>query len=149
MRYGSMEEAAGQYLARMLKYAKIEIRDNLYDMELGRVVKSPIQGIILQPRVMWDAQKDFFNFKAAMALVEKIKKQRTLADQIIFSTINEKYVSEFDKNILLEIIIHAVKEKYIEKAEAIDALAKLNNPRMTAEFLSETGDFDGKEDFKL
>lgn len=147
MRYSSMEEAAGQYLARMLKYACVEIRDEPCAASLcdGSAVSSHKQEISIQSlSIMWDAQINFYNFKAAMALVEVIKKHHTLADQIISFT-----KSEFDNNILLEIIIHAVKEKYIKKAEAIDVLAKLDNPRMTAEFLSETGNFDGKEDFKL
>lgn len=79
-----------------------------------------------------------------MVMIGCIKETHTINSSDMTSLID----NEFDEAVVAEILIHAVREKYIKKAAVIDSLAQIDKPRMIAEFLSETKDIVGKEGFE-
>jgi hypothetical protein len=150
MRYGSMEEAAGQYLARMLKDSLIEISNtpNYTYFDRGTAISaitSLEERIIITPKITLKPQFSYIKFKAAMEFIIRIKE----IHEIISSDIQIFVEDEFDEVVVTEMLIHAVRKGYIKKTAVIDSLAQIDNPRMTAEFLNETQDINDKEEFEL
>lgn len=141
MRYGSMEEAAGQYLAKAVEYADIRIHEGI---SIENEVKKEI--LLSNGRIEFKFSFYFIKFKLAMAMIQELKNQskelwKIPARQLIFDP--------FDESVAVEILIHAVRGGYIKKTVAGDFIAELNRPQMTIEFLNETKDIDGEESFEL
>lgn len=148
-----MEEAAGQYLAKMLKDSFVEINEtpsysnyNYCDNAIT-VMTSVEKRIIITSKLPLAPQlskNNYIKFRVAMVIIDCIKETHTInsSDMILIE-------NEFDEAVMTEILIHAVRERYIKKAAVIDALAQIDKPRMIAEFLNETQEIDEKEDFKL
>lgn len=139
MRYGSMEEAAGQYLAKAAEYANIRIHEG---MSIENELKKEI--LLSSGRIEFDFC--FIKFKLAMAMIQALKSSieklwEVPARQLIFDPL--------DESVAVEILIHAVRGGYIEKTAAGDFIAEINRPQMTIEFLNETKDIDSKESFEL
>lgn len=139
MRYGSMEEAAGQYLAKAVEYADIRIHE-------GMSIENEVKKEILLSGGCFKFSFYFIKFKLAMAMIQEFKKQKRElwkipARQLIFDP--------FDESVAAEILIHAVRGEYIEKIAAGDFIAELERPQMMIEFLNETKDIDGEEKFEL
>ena len=139
MRYGSMKEAAGQYLAKAVEYADIRIHE-------GISIENEVRKEILLSGGCLKFNFYFIKFKLAMAMIQELEKQKSElwkipARQLIFDPL--------DESVAVEILIHAVHGGYIEKTAAGDFIAELNRPQMTIEFLNETKDIDSKESFEL
>lgn len=139
MRYGSMEEAAGQYLAKAVEYADIRIHE-------GMSIENEVKKEILLSGGHIGLGFYFIKFKLAMAMIQELKNQskelwKIPARRLIFDP--------FDESVAVEILIHAVRGGYIKKTAAGDFIAELNRPKMTIEFLNETKDIDGDESFEL
>lgn len=141
MKYANMEEAAGQYLAGMLFDADISIWENEVNTK----------NILIESEFLdYKARCLFEKFKCMFILIRLIKNSRS--DDIIKGTavhIGKMTTEEFDKFILAEILIYAVKSNYMEKATAADIFAEIGNPKITIFFLNETKDIDGEESFEL
>lgn len=139
MRYGSMEEAAGQYLAKAVEYADIRIHE---DISIENEIKKEI--LLSDGRIEFNFY--FIKFKLAIAMIQELKNQRKElwkipARQLIFDP--------FDESVAVEILIHAVRGGYIEKIAAGDFIAELNRPQMMIEFLNELKDIKGERNFDL
>ena len=139
MRYSSMEEAAGQYLAKVVGYADIRIHE-------GISIKNELKKEILLSDGCIEFNFYFIKFKLAMAMIQELKKQsnelwKIPARQLIFDP--------FDKSVAVEILIHAVRGGYIEKTAAGDFIAELNCPQMMIEFLNELKDVKDERSFEL
>ena len=141
MRYGSMEEAAGQYLAGMLFDADVSIWENEINTK-NILIESEFSD--------YKARCLFEKFKRMFVLIRLIKNSRD--DDITKGTavhIGKTTTEEFDEFILAEILIHAVKANCMKKATAADIFAKIGKPKITVFFLNETKDIDGEERFEL
>ena len=148
MRYGSMEEAAGQYLAKCLREANIEIQSVPSFSDFGglRIMNSMEKSVTITPRNMWEGVYYFETFCDFMALIKLIKQGDAKNDlKYWFNTVK----TECDEAVMTEILIHAVKSSYIKKADVADALSQIDKPHMMAEFLNETQDINDKEEFEL
>lgn len=154
MRYSSMEEAVGQYLAKMLEYSFVEINEtpsygnyNYCDNAIT-VMTSVERKIIITSKLPLESQlfkNNYFKFGVAMGIIDRIKETHTINSSDMTVLIE----NEFDEAVMTEILIHAVREKYIKKADVIDSLAQIDKARMIVEFLNETKDIVGKEGFEL
>ena len=140
MRYGSMEEAAGQYLAGML-----------FDSDISVWREENGQKILIEPMFSdYKACCLFEKFLSMLALMRLIKNSRNdniTKDEAVY--IGKMAKEEFDEFILAEILIHAVKANYIEKATAADIFAEIGKPKITVFFLNETKNIDGEEGLEL
>lgn len=139
MRYGSMEEAAGQYLAKAVEYADIRVHEG---MSIENEVKKEI--LLSSGRIEFDFY--FIKFKLAMAMIQELKNQ---SKELWKIPVCRLIFDPFDESVAVEILIHAVRGGYIKKTVAGDFIAELNRPKMTIEFLNETKDIDGNESFEL
>lgn len=141
MRYGSMEEAAGQYLAGMLVDADVSVWKN----------ECNVKSILIELEFSdYKAYRFFEKFQCMSALIKLIKNNRSndvTKNAAVY--IGKKAKEEFDEFILTEILIHAVKANYMGKATAADIFAEIDKPKITVFFLNETKDIDGEESFKL
>lgn len=151
MRYGSMEEAAGQYLAKCLCKANIEIQysPSFSDFDNSYIINDIEKSVTItprKPRNVWGGTYYFDTFCDLMALIRIIKQGKAENDlKYWFKTVK----TEFDETVMTEILIYAVKNSYIKKADVTDALSQIDKPRMMAEFLNETQDINDKEEFEL
>lgn len=139
MRYGSMEEAAGQYLVKAVEYADIKIHE-------GISIKNEVRKEILLSDGCVEFNFYFIKFKLAMAMIQELKKQK----KELWKIPARQLISDlFGESIVVEILIHAVRGGYIEKTAAGDFIAEFNRPQMTIEFLSELKDIEDERSFDL
>lgn len=139
MRYGSMEEAAGQYLAKAVEYADIRVHE-------GVSIENEVKKEILLSGGHIEFDFCFIKFKLAMAMIQALKGSieglwKVPARQLIFDPL--------DESVVVEILIHAVRGGYIEKTAAGDFIAELNRPQMMIEFLNELKDIEDERSFDL
>lgn len=140
----SMEQAAGLYLMQLLTRSEIEIKE--FDMQYYDNNPTPTgrKIVITPPKYV----REFFvfeHYKKTMALINRIKRRESINDNFLQTYLD----NDFDKMIVLQILIFAVRGDYYDKSSVIDWLAKIDEPRMTAEFLAETKNIDSDQDFEL
>jgi hypothetical protein len=140
MKYANMEEAAGQYLAGVLFNSNISVLED----DNG-------QKILVEPEFSnYKANCLLGKFQSMLVLIRLIKNSRKddiVKDAAVY--VGKMAEEEFDEFILAEILIHAVKAKYIGKATATDIFAEIGKPKITVFFLNETKDIDGEESLEL
>ncbi len=140
MKYANMEEAAGQYLAGVLFNSNISVLED-----------DNAQKILIEPEFSnYKANCLLGKFQSMLVLIRLIKNSRKddiVKDAAVY--VGKMAEEEFDEFILAEILIHAVKAKYIGKATATDIFAEIGKPKITVFFLNETKDIDSEENLDL